>query len=255
MMYMLKRVCWIFFFGMPFAFLWLCVAFFWYLFLDGIRGRLAFRVACYIFYPFDKVLCKRKVIKKKRGNFIFSKATTIFFLPLVLLHISVAIICYTSFVFASIGMIFFQLTSLTFNSSVVLHISALRNVRNYRYETYKNQWKTSNTKRNNVFAIPMVGTDTRIFLKKWTVIPNFCTININDMKTFPNIPAYARYLCDKYEISHGDSVIGVCMGGMIALEIAKIRKLKAVFLISSAMSKQDFYPFYIAWIPFVIFFS
>jgi len=46
-------------------------------------------------------------------------------------------------------------------------------------------------------------------------------------------------MCDSYNISDGDVLIGASLGGMVACEITKIRDISRLYLIGSAVRKEE----------------
>ena len=46
-------------------------------------------------------------------------------------------------------------------------------------------------------------------------------------------------MCDSYDITDGDVLIGASLGGMVACEITRIRKISCLYLIGSAVSKEE----------------
>jgi hypothetical protein len=51
--------------------------------------------------------------------------------------------------------------------------------------------------------------------------------------------AVAQRLCDLYQIRDGDVVVGSSLGGMVACEIAKSKKLQQIYLIGSAIYPKE----------------
>ena len=46
-------------------------------------------------------------------------------------------------------------------------------------------------------------------------------------------------MCEARNIRDGDSLVGSSLGGMVACEIAKIRKIKTLYLVGSATRKEE----------------
>jgi len=49
----------------------------------------------------------------------------------------------------------------------------------------------------------------------------------------------ARSMCDSCQIKDGDDLVGASLGGMVACEITKIRKIRRLFLVGSAVRKEE----------------
>ena len=102
-----------------------------------------------------------------------------------------------------------------------------------------------------IFLIPGLGADTRIY--------NNIDLNEHDITCVDWIPphetdtlsTYAQQLVYHYNIASNCIIIGNSMGGMIAVEIAKILPVEKVILISS-IKTVDESPWYFAlfrWLP------
>jgi len=105
---------------------------------------------------------------------------------------------------------------------------------------------------SKIFLIPGLGADTRVYnnidLHDHDVI---CVDWIEPHKT-DTLTTYAQKLIYEYHITPKSVVIGNSLGGMIAVEIAKIIPLEKTILISS-IKIVDEAPWYFAWlraIPF-----
>ncbi len=90
-----------------------------------------------------------------------------------------------------------------------------------------------------VFLVPGLGADERLFqylnLSGYQVIPvNWILPIRQDM-----LSTYASRLIDHYHISSGSIVIGVSLGGILTVEIAKQITLKKAILISSVKTDAE----------------
>ena len=84
-----------------------------------------------------------------------------------------------------------------------------------------------------IFLISGLGADTRLYnnidLLDNEVVPvDWIEPNLTD-----TLITYAQKLIHQYHITSGSIVIGTSLGGMIAIEIAKLVTLNKVILISS----------------------
>lgn len=85
-----------------------------------------------------------------------------------------------------------------------------------------------------------LGADKRFF--KNIVLPQAfdkITVDVLVPLRSDTIPDYAKNLIDKYGISVGDVVMGDSLGGMIAVEIAKLIKLSKVILTSTIKTDSE----------------
>lgn len=96
---------------------------------------------------------------------------------------------------------------------------------------------------DKVFLIAGMGADVRLF--KNLDLSGFEVIDVAWIEPEPTdtITTYAAKLVQKYNITAQGNVIGVSLGGMFAVEIAKQVELKNVIIISS-IKTIDEAPFY-----------
>lgn len=94
----------------------------------------------------------------------------------------------------------------------------------------------------NIYAIPGLGADHRIYQN--IKIPNaeLITFDWPEMPEGSSLADYAQKLNDKVDRSEPCCLIGVSMGGMVALELARIVQPERTFLISSWKSPEEFPP-------------
>jgi pimeloyl-ACP methyl ester carboxylesterase len=90
-----------------------------------------------------------------------------------------------------------------------------------------------------IHALPGMGADHRMFPAPWGNLSGF---KAHDWVTAPEIKSI-RQLADAMVqtggIADGDVLIGCSLGGMVAGEITKIRKIPALFLVGSAVRKEE----------------
>ena len=100
---------------------------------------------------------------------------------------------------------------------------------------------------SRIFLIPGMGADARIYknidLNGHEVIP----VNWLIPQKTDTLTTYAQKLVQQYHISSGSILMGNSLGGMLAMEIAKMVQLKQVILISSIKTKgeaPDYFKFF-----------
>jgi pimeloyl-ACP methyl ester carboxylesterase len=94
-------------------------------------------------------------------------------------------------------------------------------------------------------------------MKKWFLLPGMGAtsamydalrpeiefeVNFLDWPAYRGEPTYrdvAKSVIGEYDISDGDIVGGASLGGMVALEIAKLIKPKAIVLLGSAINRRE----------------
>jgi hypothetical protein len=87
-------------------------------------------------------------------------------------------------------------------------------------------------------SLPGMGADHRMYPAPWTSIPDFVPHDWVHYSGEQSLSEIARSMCDSCQIN-GDDLIGASLGGMVACEITKIRKIFSVFLIGSAVRKEE----------------
>jgi len=88
-------------------------------------------------------------------------------------------------------------------------------------------------------AIPGMGADRRMYPSVWAGLPGFVAHDwppVGDAQTVADV---ARVVCEAWNIQDGDSLIGVSLGGMVACEITRLRKIKTLCLVGSAVRKDE----------------
>jgi len=88
-------------------------------------------------------------------------------------------------------------------------------------------------------ALPGMGANTRMYPTPWETLPG---IRLHDWPKYQgetSLPAVAARVCEVCGIEDGDSIVGSSLGGMVACEIAKLRRLERLFLIGSAVSPAE----------------
>lgn len=90
-----------------------------------------------------------------------------------------------------------------------------------------------------IHALPAMGADRRIFPDPWGTLPDFVAHDWPRHRGERTLAEVARAVAETYAIKDGDVLVGTSLGGMVACEIAKVRKLQALFLVGSATSRNE----------------
>jgi pimeloyl-ACP methyl ester carboxylesterase len=98
-----------------------------------------------------------------------------------------------------------------------------------------------------IYCIPGLGLDHRLFKK--LEIPNaeLKFIDWIEPKTGENISSYAERLAQTIPSDENISLLGVSLGGIISIEIARIRNINKLYLISTVKNKSEM-PVYMSWL-------
>jgi pimeloyl-ACP methyl ester carboxylesterase len=90
-----------------------------------------------------------------------------------------------------------------------------------------------------IHAIPGMGADHRMFPSPWDTLPDFIAHDWPPHQDERTLSDVAARLCREYTIRDGDVVVGTSLGGMVACEIAKIRRLEGLYLVGSATRREE----------------
>ncbi len=93
-----------------------------------------------------------------------------------------------------------------------------------------------------IHALPGTGADHRMFPEPWGTLPGF---RAHDWVTTPGIRSIrqlAEAMIKSYVIADGDVLVGCSLGGMVAGEITKLRRIPRLFLVGSAVNKEEMNP-------------
>ncbi|MDP1581731.1 MAG: alpha/beta hydrolase [Candidatus Didemnitutus sp.] len=102
-----------------------------------------------------------------------------------------------------------------------------------------------------IFALPGMGADHRMYVGPWLRLANCRFLDWPTESTDVSIDALARHIVEKEHICDGAIIIGSSLGGIVACEIAKIRKIEHLFLIGSAQKAEEISGFLRAIHPLV----
>jgi len=90
-----------------------------------------------------------------------------------------------------------------------------------------------------IHLLPGMGADHRMYPAPWAALPN---CRIHDWPAYhgeDSINALARRVIAEQEIKDGDTIVGSSLGGMVACEIAGLRRLDWVFLLGSGKNRRE----------------
>lgn len=91
--------------------------------------------------------------------------------------------------------------------------------------------KSDPSQSSKIIMFPGLGADRRLFKYQTDSIPNLIVPNFIDPKPNESLKDYSQRYVKNLPISSNDIIGGMSFGGMLAMEIAKIRDCKAVILI------------------------
>jgi pimeloyl-ACP methyl ester carboxylesterase len=93
-----------------------------------------------------------------------------------------------------------------------------------------------------IHALPGMGAGRQMFTGPWESLPHFAAYDWPCHTNERTLSDFAHTVCRQFAIRDGDTLVGASIGGMIACEIAKIRRIDSLYLIGSATSKDEVSP-------------
>lgn len=78
----------------------------------------------------------------------------------------------------------------------------------------------------------------------WTLIPDLIAHDWMPYSGEQSLREVAQSVVDAFQIRDGDVIIGISLGGMVACEIAKVRRLRKLILVASAVQKEEIHSFW-----------
>jgi pimeloyl-ACP methyl ester carboxylesterase len=90
-----------------------------------------------------------------------------------------------------------------------------------------------------LFVLPGMGADSGMFTGSWRHLSDAVFIDWPSYQGEQTLTGIAGRIVALYDIPHDAVVIGTSLGGMVACEIAKLRRLRRLFLIGSAVHPSE----------------
>jgi len=90
-----------------------------------------------------------------------------------------------------------------------------------------------------IHALPGMGADRRMYPAPWSTLPEFMAHDWVRHSGEKSLAEVARSMCEASGIRDGDILVGSSLGGMVACEMTKIRRIPALYLIGSATRKEE----------------
>jgi len=90
-----------------------------------------------------------------------------------------------------------------------------------------------------IHALPGMGADHRMYPEPWRQLPDFRAHDWTSHAGETTLPEVARSMDAACGIQDGDVLVGSSLGGMIACEISKFRRIAALYLIGSAVRSAE----------------
>jgi pimeloyl-ACP methyl ester carboxylesterase len=90
-----------------------------------------------------------------------------------------------------------------------------------------------------IYVLPGMGADQRMYSGPWRELEGARFLDWPTPCLDDTIEALARRMVEKEGIEEGAVLIGSSFGGMVACEMARLRNVRAVFLVGSARAKDE----------------
>jgi pimeloyl-ACP methyl ester carboxylesterase len=90
-----------------------------------------------------------------------------------------------------------------------------------------------------IHALPGMGADRRMYPSPWRMLPEFAAHDWIRHQGEKSLAEVAQSMCIARVIRDGDILIGSSLGGMVACEITKIRRIPRLYLVGSATRKEE----------------
>lgn len=90
-----------------------------------------------------------------------------------------------------------------------------------------------------IYALPGMGADRRVFPGAWQQVADVRFVEWTPYVSVRSISELAAAIADGEGIQDGDSLLGTSLGGMVACEVAKLRRIERLVLVASAVDRSE----------------
>jgi len=90
-----------------------------------------------------------------------------------------------------------------------------------------------------IHVLPGMGADHRMYPGPWRQLPGAVFLDWPQDAATASIGALAHQVIERAGIADGDTLIGSSLGGIVACEIARFRRIDHLFLVGSARRKEE----------------
>ncbi len=90
-----------------------------------------------------------------------------------------------------------------------------------------------------IHALPGLGADHRLFPDCWNRLPGFIAHDWPRWGGEQSLEDMAERVAREFGIMDGDVMVGASLGGMVACEVARIRRITRVYLVGSAVHPDE----------------
>lgn len=100
-----------------------------------------------------------------------------------------------------------------------------------------------------IFVLPGMGADSGMFTGSWRRLPDAVFVDWPPYSGEQSLAEIAGRIVAAYDINEGDVVVGTSLGGMVACEIARLKRLHRLVLIGSALHPAEIHPLLVTLQP------
>jgi pimeloyl-ACP methyl ester carboxylesterase len=100
-----------------------------------------------------------------------------------------------------------------------------------------------------ILGLPGMGADQRMYPSPWTRLNGFRPVDWSGTQEARDLTELAAIVVEKQGILDGDVLVGASLGGMVACEITKLRRIPQLFLVGSATHRGEINPWLTALSP------
>ena len=90
-----------------------------------------------------------------------------------------------------------------------------------------------------IHILPGMGADHRMYSGPWSELPEAVLLDWPADAVTSSVSALAQQMIERFGIADGDTLVGSSLGGMVAAEITKTRRIERLFLVGSARRKEE----------------
>ncbi|HEY9249556.1 MAG TPA: alpha/beta hydrolase [Rariglobus sp.] len=100
-----------------------------------------------------------------------------------------------------------------------------------------------------IHVLPGMGADSGLFTGSWRRLPDAVFVDWPAYSGERTLAEIAARVVGEYDIADESVVVGTSLGGMVACEIARLRRLRRLVLIGSALHPDEINPLLLALRP------
>ena len=104
-----------------------------------------------------------------------------------------------------------------------------------------------------IYILPGMGGDRRMYPGPWQTLSGSKFIEWPDYAGESSLEEVAARILSLHEIPDGSTVVGSSLGGMVGCEIARLRALRELVLVGSALHREEINPCFAHLHPLIVY--